>query len=193
MPPDRASLWRSYKSPYIEDDIDEGYESGVSQSEGTTDLDIYIETSLTPGIDHYRTKQCNGDPLTQSRMIRNQRNTHPIATEKIAGRRRVTAKPVKEPLPQLSVPIPSIKTDTKSRPNMTDIRWLQATSFVSFCQQETVQAMRITWEELDRASVLQTETIRKTQWAPNLTDDDYKDILNGEGDVERISLKGNPV
>ncbi|RAL66948.1 hypothetical protein DID88_007730 [Monilinia fructigena] len=153
LPPVKEFLEEAYRSPYVEDwfEEDEGYESVTSKDE------LDIETTLTPGMNHYRTRTCNGGPCTQAQMIGNLPNTHAVPVEKMAGQRRQRINPKRGHLPPLSVPIPEVQPPLLS-PNMEDIRWLQASSFVSFCRQDNVRAMRITWDELDGTNLISSRT-----------------------------------
>ncbi|RAL60857.1 hypothetical protein DID88_010182 [Monilinia fructigena] len=79
LPPVKEFLEEAYRSPYVEDwfEEDEGYESVTSKDE------LDIETTLTPGMNHYRTRTCNGGPCTQAQMIGNLPNTHAVPVEKM--------------------------------------------------------------------------------------------------------------
>ncbi|RAL65245.1 hypothetical protein DID88_001351 [Monilinia fructigena] len=74
---------------------------------------------------------------------------------------------------------------------MEDIRWLQASSFVSFCRQDNVRAMRITWDELDQAAERRTTNSRESLntttllQTVHLNEEEYRDILLGEGDLAK--------
>ncbi|RAL67012.1 hypothetical protein DID88_007792 [Monilinia fructigena] len=93
-------------------------------------------------------------------------------------------------LPPLSVPIPEVQPPLLS-PNMEDISWLQASSFVSFCRQDNVRAMRITWDELDQAAERRTTNSRESLntttllQTVHLNEEEYRDILLGEGDLAK--------
>ncbi|RAL63592.1 hypothetical protein DID88_003636 [Monilinia fructigena] len=178
LPPVKEFLEEAYRSPYVEDwfEEDEGYESVTSKDE------LDIETTLTPGMNHYRTRTCNGGPCTQAQMIGNLPNTHAVPVEKMAGQRRQRINPKRGHLPPLSVPIPEVQPPLLS-PNMEDIRWLQASSFVSFCRQDNVRAMRITWDELDQAAERRTTNSRESLntttllQTVHLNEEEYRDIL----------------
>ncbi|RAL61484.1 hypothetical protein DID88_009413 [Monilinia fructigena] len=186
LPPVKEFLEEAYRSPYVEDwfEEDEGYESVTSKDE------LDIETTLTPGMNHYRTRTCNGGPCTQAQMIGNLPNTHAVPVEKMAGQRRQRINPKRGHLPPLSVPIPEVQPPLLS-PNMEDIRWLQASSFVSFCRQDNVRAMRITWDELDQAAERRTTNSRESLntttllQTVHLNEEEYRDILLGEGDLAK--------
>ncbi|RAL59855.1 hypothetical protein DID88_000484 [Monilinia fructigena] len=186
LPPVKEFLEEAYRSPYVEDwfEEDEGYESVTSKDE------LDIETTLTPGMNHYRTRTCNGGPCTQAQMIGNLPNTHAVPVEKMAGQRRQRINPKRGHLPPLSVPIPEVQPPLLS-PNMEDIRWLQASSFVSFCRQDNVRAMRITWDEHDQAAERRTTNSRESLntttllQTVHLNEEEYRDILLGEGDLAK--------
>ncbi|RAL60705.1 hypothetical protein DID88_010023 [Monilinia fructigena] len=108
----------------------------------------------------------------------------------MAGQRRQRINPKRGHLPPLSVPIPEVQPPLLS-PNMEDIRWLQASSFVSFCRQDNVRAMRITWDELDQAAERRTTNSRESLntttllQTVHLNEEEYRDILLGEGDLAK--------
>ncbi|RAL58881.1 hypothetical protein DID88_009301 [Monilinia fructigena] len=113
-----------------------------------------------------------------------------LTPEKMAGQRRQRINPKRGHLPPLSVPIPEVQPPLLS-PNMEDIRWLQASSFVSFCRQDNVRAMRITWDELDQAAERRTTNSRESLntttllQTVHLNEEEYRDILLGEGDLAK--------
>ncbi|KAK6608253.1 hypothetical protein H4I95_03633 [Botrytis cinerea] len=167
------------RQPYVEDDIeDEGY---ISSSTGYTegDYDITIDPTLTTGANHYYTRACAGGEGTRAQMIGNRSSTRPVPIGKTAGSRRRRPNPRRDPLPPLSAPIPVTYAPIES-PNMDDIRWLQAASFVSFCQQDGVRAIRLTWDDLDRAVNHKPSSLPPPT---DLQDLEYKSILQGNRDL----------
>ncbi|RAL63669.1 hypothetical protein DID88_003712 [Monilinia fructigena] len=178
LPPVKEFLEEAYRSPYVEDwfEEDEGYESVTSKDE------LDIETTLTPGMNHYRTRTCNGGPCTQAQMIGNLPNTHCSSSRKM-GRSTQTTNQSKAWSSTTTFSANARSAATLLSPNMEDIRWLQASSFVSFCRQDNVRAMRITWDELDQAAERRTTNSRESLntttllQTVHLNEEEYRDIL----------------
>lgn len=186
LSPSRQS---NYQAPCVEEAEDEGYFSGFDNGQ-----ELFIHTELTPGLNHYRTRKCVGHQgATQAQMI--PAIVHrPAPVENKAGSRRSKPKPPSQQLTPLSAPIPQIPTgavpEAVPPPNLNDIRWLRASSFVSFCQQDQVKAIRITWDELDKAQ--RQEKLRHSTLVPQLREQDFKDILYGKGKVIDALAKVSP-
>jgi hypothetical protein len=60
---------------------------------------------------------------------------------------------------------------------MSDIRYSAATNFIQFCKDPNVKAMRVTWDDLDKA-----QETRPSYSLPNLTEEQFHDIILGRGD-----------
>lgn len=139
----------NYRQPFVEDEPDDE----PSAQEGHTLLEI--PQTLTPGQPHYRTYAKPRDgPETRAMMIPNQPKTKPLPVGSVAGQRRPSPRPQRQPLPPLSVPIPvnnEFEFCSESiRPDLARIRMANAVGFAQFCRNPAVRAMTITWEELDR-------------------------------------------
>ena len=84
-------------------------------------------------------------------------------------------------LPLLSVALPrdssSSPLPTDIRPDLDDIRMSPATGFVRFCQPPGVQAMRLTWDELDNATQLDHQPIE----IPDLSEEQFRCAVLGIG------------
>src|SRR5205814_405201 len=116
--------------------------------------DMAFEQTLTPGAEHYRTRRIgsSSDPETRALMIPNRREVRPAPAPVVGGCRRMGKKLPKPALPPLSVPLPQptpYQLPTPERPDLSDIRHLGATSFLQFCRDPTIKAMRISWDKLD--------------------------------------------
>lgn len=170
---------RPYRSPSVEDCDDESF--GPNLNNDNAD-ELHTPPMLTPGMNHYKTYSKN--KATQAQIIPNRPNTRPQPIQKVAGQRRsCMKKPRNEPLPPLSVPVAELPTYDDERPNMDDIRWLNASSFVTFCRQDKVKAMRLTWDELDQLLEPPVDRLNSIRSFPTLREQDYKDILQGKGKV----------
>ncbi|KAK3896411.1 hypothetical protein C8A05DRAFT_40062, partial [Staphylotrichum tortipilum] len=115
-------------------------------------------------------------------MIATAGNTHPVPARPVAGQRRCGKKPPKTPPPQ-AAPSPedhSDPTPQTGRPNLTDIRIVQAINFARFSQSPGTQVFKITWDELDNA----IKKPKPLTAMPDLDDQDLRSMLLG---------KGNPV
>ena len=116
----------------------------------------------------------------------------PQSTEIIAGRRRCSPPPAKPKLPPLRVPIPDnqYQQPEVERPDLNQIRMVNAVNFVTFCKDPSVQAMTVTWDELDR---IYTEPNRQNKTPlfpiPDLASDDFRNILQGNGDPELVKSR----
>ncbi|KAM0124993.1 hypothetical protein ACHAO1_010811 [Botrytis cinerea] len=183
-----------YKRPFVEDDDeDEGYASSFSVEETTAHEDIAIDRTLTVGANHCRTTTCNGDTYIQAQMVSNRPSTHRTPIEKIAGLCRRRPSPPREPLPLLAASIPPSREPMDS-PNMAAIRWLQAPSFVSFCQQDNVRAIRLTWSELDHTVTQKPVFLRAISLPDPITLDDleYRSILEGNRNLQETLSQLSP-
>ena len=73
------------------------------------------------------------------------------------------------------------------RPDLNQIRMVNAVNFVTFCKDPSVQAMTVTWDELDR---IYAEPSRQNKTPsfhiPDLASDDFRNILQGNGDPELV-------
>jgi hypothetical protein len=64
---------------------------------------------------------------------------------------------------------------------------INAVNFVTFCKNPSVQAMRITWDELDPIYAESSQpSIIPILPIPNLMNDDFHNILQGNGDPESM-------
>ena len=166
-----------YRPPTIED-----YDEPKFEQLGAKEL--RVETTLTPGSDHYRTYAPNNStaPEYRARMIPNRPSVRPRPILKVAGRRHATPLPRKLPLPPLSVPIPQALASPlllNDRPDISDIRMVRATNFLQFCRAPGVDAIRITWDEIyqdDKQLPGQSTPL------PDISEDEFRRILEGEGD-----------
>ena len=165
----------NYRSPSCEDD-----DEPPERQEG--EAQIQIEATLTPGRPHYRTysaSAANGQtPECRAIMTRNRPVTKPAPAIMVSGQRRKGRPPPKEPLSPLSVPIPQPLPQVE-QPDLEDIRMALATSFIQFCKQPGVKAMKITWHELDKIAQQEPQAFA----LPDLPDTAYRDLLVGRGDV----------
>lgn len=141
-----------YQAPSVEDaEEDEGYFSVDDDSP-----ELNIESYLTPHPHRYYTAKLScSETETRARMIPSPWITHSNPVPKIAGQRRM-GKPLQKPrtLPPLSAPLTATLRDDPWLGNDVDLSKIQMTgaaSFVHYCRNPSTKAMRITWDELDRA------------------------------------------
>ena len=161
----------SYRPPSVED-----YPEDTANQPGEEHMDI--ETTLTPGRPHYQTHNpsSNQGPERRAMMIPNQPRLRAVPTAFTAGRRRCMPPPAQPPLPKEDLQQPP----SNIRPDMSQIRMAKATNFVQFCRDHSVQAMTVTWDELDNI-VSESKQPSKIQ-LPDLSEDEFQDILLGKGD-----------
>jgi hypothetical protein len=112
--------------------------------------------------------------------------SRPQPATKVGGARIVTRSTRKEQLPPLSAPFPpsfdTMQDSNMEYPDMTDIQMTTAESFLTFARQDKVQAMRVTWDELDRAAKPKPALPCRTPVFPDIPDEVYRRVLRGEGD-----------
>ena len=141
IPP--TTLQKEYRSPYVEDFPDEQ----APPSLNTAPI-LHIAGSLTPGQPHYHTHNPRNTTGLECRaiMVPTPLKSKPQPTEIIAGRRRCHPPPAKPKLPPLSVPIPDnqYQQPEVERPDLNQIRIVNAVNFVTFCKDPSVQAMTVT-------------------------------------------------
>ena len=182
IPP--ITLQKEYRSPYVEDFPDEQ----APPSLNTAPI-LYIASSLTPGQPHYRThnpRNATG-PECRAIMVPTPLKSKPQPTEIIAGRRRCHPPPAKPKLPPLSVPIPDnqYQQPEVERPDLNQIRMVNAVNFVTFCKDPSVQAMTVTWDELNHIHAEPSQQNKTPSFPiPDLASDDFRNILQGNGDPE---------
>jgi len=127
--PDRVT--QRYRPPTVED-CDEDEDQTIQKPATAPKLEI--PQTLWPGIDYYQTCCCTPEgPETRARMIPNQPRTKPAPATLVAGRRYGGGKPLKPPLPPLSMPLPDpspSEPQLENRPDLTDIRMTGAISFL---------------------------------------------------------------
>ena len=144
---------------------------------------MHLDLQLTPGQPHFRTYNPRADtgaiPECRAVMIRNRPDTKPAPATMVGGRRVKSRPPQKEAQPSLSVPLPS-ETNTEDS-DWGDVRMIRAVNFVQFCKHPNVKAMRVTWEELDRAELMSQERSNSPGSAkvPDVSDNDFRNILSG--------------
>ncbi|KAI0569452.1 reverse transcriptase, partial [Pyrenophora tritici-repentis] len=138
---------------------------------------MHVDKTLTPGRDHYRTRQVGGSHQeTQARMIRNYILSRPAPAAIIGGQRMKGQQPRKrEALPPLSVPLPHIQEQTGSS-DFEDIRMALAPNFIQFCKSPGAEVRRVTWNDLDAAA----GPIHQPAYLPDLMEEDYRALLQGE-------------
>lgn len=171
-----------YQAPTVEDVKDEDTDAPPKNADALT---LHIPQTLIPGIDYYRTYRSSNasGPETRARMVPNRPKQRPAPATLVAGRR--IGKPPPKPalkLPPLSVPLPELPHDDQyamDRPDLTNIQMLGATGFLQFCKDPNVTAMKVTWDDLDRAKDHQQS---KRYQLPNLPDNCLQDVLLGRGD-----------
>jgi RNase H-like domain found in reverse transcriptase/Reverse transcriptase (RNA-dependent DNA polymerase)/Integrase zinc binding domain len=176
----------SYKSPYCENAKEE-----VDNKQRKDAIPLHIESTLTPGQQHYRTycpAATNGSmPECRALMIPNRLNVKPAPARTVAGVRQKGKPLPKQPLPPLSVPLPqspSAPQQQFERPDLSDIRMTMATNFLQFCRDPSTKVMKITWDELDHLT--EKETNRTTFTLPDLPDATFQNILEGNGKTEQL-------
>ncbi|KAI1668823.1 reverse transcriptase [Pyrenophora tritici-repentis] len=142
--PSRTS---NYQYPSCEEEEEEE----IQQIQG--DYIMHVDKTLTPGRDHYRTRQVGGSHQeTQARMIRNYILSRPAPAAIIGGQRMKGQQPRKrEALPPLSAPLPHIQEQTGSS-DFEDIRMALAPNFIQFCKSPGAEVRRVTWNDLDAAA-----------------------------------------
>lgn len=177
-PPPTTPATSNYRPPTVEDCIDE---TPIT----TEPEEMFIEQTLTPGNNHYRTRSCRGmqGDSHQAQMIPNQPSLRPQPVRAIAGARRRTPPPAKPRLPPLSAPVPRVASTQAPSPidqfRELDVRYSTANSFLAFCRNSDAQVMKVTWDELDKATPDRDKRKRFRPALPDLTDDDFRNILLG--------------
>lgn len=150
-----------------------------------------IDATLTPELDHFRTRRVHSLTATETRarMIRPPPLKH-VPVQRTAGCfRPVRRPPPLKPMPPLSVPIPPIPNDTTPdrtlRPDLSNIRMANATSFLQFCKEDGVRCCKMTWNELDIVRKGQEKVSRPAE-CPDLPEQLFHDILLGRLPREAI-------
>jgi RNase H-like domain found in reverse transcriptase/Reverse transcriptase (RNA-dependent DNA polymerase)/Integrase zinc binding domain len=168
-----------YQPPTVEDLEDDSSDCPNTSEDAPV---MTIGATLTPGANHYhtRTPKNHQGPECRAQMIPNQPRTKPTPTRKTAGSRHTNKPPPRPPLPPLSVPLPNPSRETalqpSDRPDLSNIRLTSATNFVQFCRDPTVEAMKMTWDELDRLDSSHQQTKYRL---PDLPEEYYKMVVLG--------------
>ena len=184
-PPDNAALKPPlYATPtirgsnYNKATCEEADEENESQQ---GDEPLRIKQTLTPGHPHHRTHSAavgaGAVPECRAVMIRNRPDTKPAPLQ-IVGGRRVKSQPPKRNLSHHSAP--RFRTRKTYIDPLIRMRYAWRLRQVQFCKTPGVQAIKVTWDELDAMDNPPTPTVE----LPRLPDDVYKDVLNGNADPE---------
>lgn len=109
----------------------------------------------------YHTRCISGEAETRAKMIPNRPALKPAPARTVAGFRIHRRPPRnKNILPLLHTPIPSSPIDESFdvlrgiRPEMQDIKFFTANSFIQFCKSPDAYVTKVSWDELDRACEL---------------------------------------
>jgi hypothetical protein len=112
-------------------------------------LDILITLSL--GTNFYRTQKIGNSSNNQALIILTSPNNRSIPVTKIAGQRRC-GKPLSKKLPPFTVLLPedhNALPPLSERPNLTNIKFMQALPFAAYAQKPNCKIFKIIWRELD--------------------------------------------